>query len=203
MAAGLRQTVRVASSQTVRTLQAYLYKRPGDASAEGVFERIQAVDSKDKLTALNRDALLIPACSNPDADVVRWLIDHGARPHKQLKKLMSMTVGWNEGRLEWAEKQIAVLQVLADFIPDGEEEQLSQALSTACWFGNPGPAAWLIEQGADTHYESWNALAHARIDCLTNAKMRGERLGDYSTYEYLRGWHEGREPLSDWKLLYE
>ena len=203
MAAGFRQNVRVASSQTVRNLQAYIYKRPGDAAPDGVFERIQEVDSKDKLTAANRDALLIPACTNPDADVVRWLIDQGARPHKQLKKLMTMTVGWNEGRLEWAEKQIAVLQVLADFVPDGEEELLSQTLSTACWFGNPGPAAWLIEQGADTHYESWNSLAHARVDCLTNAKMRGERLGDYSTYEYLRGWHVGREPLSDWKPLYE
>lgn len=93
----------MADSRTIRNLQTYIYKRPGDASLERVLEHITAVDSKAKLTAANRDALLIPACSHPDADVMRWLIDHGARPQKQLKKLMTMTVGWNERRLEQAQ----------------------------------------------------------------------------------------------------
>lgn len=70
----------MAGSQTVRDLQAYIYKRPRDASAEEVFERIEAVDAKDKLTAANRDALIIPACSHPDVDVIQWLIEYGARP---------------------------------------------------------------------------------------------------------------------------
>lgn len=202
MTVPFRQTVRVASSQTVRNLQAYIFKRPGDPSNERVFEHVAAVDSKDKLSSANWDALLIPACSRPDADVMRWLIDQGSRPHKQLKKLMTMTVGWNERRLKWADRQIAVLQVLAEFVSQGDEDLFSQALSAACWFGNPGPAVWLIERGADTHYENWNALARARVDCLANAKLRGDRLGDYSTYEFLRPWHEGKEPLIDWKSLY-
>jgi hypothetical protein len=167
-----------------------------------VFEHVQSVHSREALTPANWDALLIPACSNPDAEVVRWLLDHGSRPQKQLKKLLTMTVGWHERRLEWAHKQIAVLAVLAEFIPYGDQELLSQALSTACWFGNPGPAVWLIERGADTHYESWNALKRARVDCLTNAQMRGDRLGDYATYEFLRPWHERNEPLGAWKELY-
>ncbi len=193
----------MASNQTVRNLQAYIYKRPGDASNDRVFARIETVDSAERLTPANRDALLIPACSHPDSEVVRWLIDHGSRPQKQLKKLMTMTVGWHERRIEWAEKQIEVLGVFVEFIPDGDTDLLSQALSTACWFGNTGPAVWLIERGADTHYKSWNAFKQAKIDSLANAEMRGARLGDYSTYEFLRPWHERQEPLGDWKTLYE
>lgn len=200
---GLGQTVRVAEVRTVRNLQAYIYKRPGDATSRRVFEHVEGVHSREALTPANWDALLIPACSNPDADVVRWLLDQGSRPQKQLKKLLTMTVGWHERRLAWAHKQIAVLAVLAEFIPDSDQELLSQALSTACWFGNPGPAVWLIERGADTHYGSWNALKRARVDCVTNAQMRGDRLGDYTTYEFLRPWHEMKEPLGDWTALYD
>lgn len=199
----LVQTGWVAGSQTMRNLQSYIYKRPGDVSNGRVFEHVEAVHSKEGLTSANWDALLIPACSRPDAEVVRWLVDHGSRPQKQLKKLMTMTVGWNERRLEWAERQIHVLAVLVEFIPAGDGELLSQALSTACWFGNPGPAVWLIERGADTHYKSWNALKKSKVDCLTNAQMRGDRLGDYSTYEFLRPLHESNEPLGDWKELYQ
>lgn len=193
----------MAGIQTVRNLQAYIYKRPGDASNQRVFEHIEAVHSKERLTPANWDALLIPASSAPDPEVVRWLIDHGSRPQKQLKKLMDMTVGWNERRLDWAERQIAVLNVYASFATEADQDLLSHALSTACWFGNTGPAAWLIERGADTHFESWNAFKRAKVDCLANAEMRGERLGDYSTYEFLRPWHERREPLGDWKYLYD
>lgn len=193
----------MAGTQTVRNLQAYIYKRPRDASNRRVFEHVEEVHAKEALTPANWDVLLIPACSRPDSEVVRWLIDHGSRPQKQLKKLLAMTVGWNERRLDWAERQIAVLDVFAEFVSEGETDLLSQALSTACWFGNTGPAVWLIERGADTHYESWNALKGANVDCLTNAQMRGERLGDYSTYQFLRPWHESGEPLGDWKFLYD
>lgn len=186
----------------MRNLQAYIYKRPGDAPYHRVVEHVEAVHAKEALTPANWDALLIPACSRPDPEVVRWLIVHGSRPQKQLKKLMTMTVGWNERRLEWAEKQISVLEVLSTFVPVGDEDLLSHALSTACWFGNPGPSAWLIERGADTHYKSWNAFKSAKVDCLENAEMRGDRLGDYSTYEFLRHWHERNEPLGDWRRLY-
>lgn len=198
-----RQTVSVATSQAIRNLQAYIYKRPGDADFHQVCTRVQEVDSRDKLTAAQRDALLVPVCSRPDAELLQWLIDYGSRPQKQLKKLLTMTVGWNERRLEWAERQIAVLQLLRTFVADGEDHLLSEALSTVCWFGNTGPAVWLIETGADTHFSSWNALGQNHVDCLANAEMRGERLGDYSTYEFLRPWHESREPLTDWKQLYE
>lgn len=187
----------------MRNLQAYIYKRPGDAPNGRVVEHIRAVHSKEPLTPANWDALLIPACTRPEPDLVRWLIEHGARPQKQLKKLLTMTVGWTEHRLEWAGKQIAVLRVLVELIPEGDEDLLSHALSTACWFGNTGPAAWLIDRGADTHYESWNALKQAKVDCLTNAQMRGDRLGDYSTYDFLRPWHERSEPLGDWEPLYD
>ena len=193
----------MASVQTVRDLQRYIYKRPGDASDQRVFEHIEAVHAKERLTPANWDALLIPASSAPFPEVVRWLIDHGSRPQKQLKKLLEMTVGRNERRLEWAEKQIAVLNVYAGFAAEVDPDLLSRALSTACWFGNTGPAVWLIEQGADTHFETWNAFKQAKVDCLANAEMRGDRLGDYSTYEFLRAWHERREPLGDWKPLYD
>ena len=187
----------------MRNLQAYIYKRPGDASNQRVFEHIEAVHAKERLTPANWDVLLIPASSAPDPEVVHWLIDHGSRPQKQLKKLLTMTVGWNERRLEWAQRQIAVLHVFAEFIPEDDKDLLSEALSTACWFGNTGPAVWLIERGADTHYESWNAFKGAKVDCLANAEMRGHRLGDYSTYEFLRPWHERSVPLGDWKPLYD
>jgi hypothetical protein len=192
----------VASTQTVQNLQRYVYKRPGDADFGRVCDRILKVDAAEKLTAANWDALLAPACSGPDEEMIRWLVEHGARPRKQLKKLLTMAVGWNERRLVWAERQIAVLGVLSTFVEDDSTDLLSAALSTACWFGNTGPAVWLIEAGADTHFLSWNAFRRTNVDCLANAEMRGERLGDYSTYEFLRGWHESLEPLGDWKPLY-
>ena len=193
----------MADPKTVRNLQAYIYKRPQDQTGEQVFSHIEKVHLDQRLTQANWDALLVPACTHPDAAVVRWLIDHGARPQKQLTKLMSMTVGSQERRLPWIDRRIEVLEVLAEFVPKDDKKPLSQALSSACWFGNIGPAAWLIEHGADIDYRSWNAFRRAKVDCMTNAEMYGERFGDYTLYRYLQPWYERRAPLGDWRQLYE
>ena len=142
---------------------------------------IELVHARDRLTAANWDGLLVPACTHPDAELVHWLLEHGARPHRQLKKLMTMTVGSREQRLPWIDHRIVVLEVLARFC-SAEDTHLSEALAAACASGNIGPAAWLVEHGADIHFTSWNAFRRAKVDCLTNAEVYGERTGDLSLY---------------------
>ena len=79
-----------------------------------------------------------------------------------------------ERRLPWIDRRIAVLEVLSPFC-SSEDAHLSEALAAACGSGNIGPAAWLIEHGADIHFTSWNAFRHAKVDCLTNEETYGER----------------------------
>jgi hypothetical protein len=193
----------MADPKTMRNLQAYIYKRPQDQTHAQIYAHIEKVHSQLRLTPANWDTLLVPACTHPDAALLRWLVDHGARPHKQLTKLMTMTVGSQERRLAWIDRRIEVLEALVQFVPEGDTEPLSQALSSACWFNNIGPAAWLIENGADINYTSWNAFRRAKVDCLTNAEMYGDRFGDYTLHSYLKPWHESRTPLGDWRQFYE
>ena len=85
-----------------------------------------------------------------------------------------------ERRLPWIDRRIAVLEVLPPFC-SSEDAHLTEALAAACGSGNIGPAAWLIEHGADIHLTSWNAFRHAKVDCLTNAETYGERTGDLAS----------------------
>ncbi len=156
----------------LRNLQAYIYKRPGDASATQVFNHVEAVDVKDRLTAGTEMPLLIPACSHPDAEVIRWLVEHGSRPQKQLKKLMTMTVGWNERRL-WPRSRLRCSKSSSISCLRAMKRSCLKHFQLLVGLATPVPKAWLIERGADSHYESWSALARAKVDCLGNAKMRG------------------------------
>lgn len=192
----------MADPRTLRNLQAYIYKRPQDRSAGQVFAHIDKVNQSERLTPANWDALLVPACTRPDPEVLRWLVDHGSRPTKQLVKLMTMTVGGQETLLPQIERRIEVLGLLLELAPEGDPEASSRALSSACWFNNIGPAAWLIQHGADIHFMSWNALRHAKVDCLTNAEMFGERFGDYTLFHYLKPWYDDETPLGDWRQFY-
>jgi hypothetical protein len=70
------------------------------------------------------DVLLVPPCTHPDATLVRWLVDRGARPQKLLKKLMKMTAGSQEDPLAWIDRRIAVLELLAPFGPEGDTDDL-------------------------------------------------------------------------------
>ena len=182
-------------------LRRYVYKRPQDQTTAEVCAHIESVHARDRLTASNWDSLLVPACTHPDAELVRWLVEHGARPDKQLKTLMTMTVGSREQRLPWIDRRIAVLGVLSPFC-SAEDTHLSEALAAACGSGNIGPAAWLIEHGADIHFTSWNAFRHAKVDCLTHAETYGERTGDLSLYRFLLPWYESGTALGDWRQLY-
>lgn len=193
----------MADPKTIRDLQRYIYKRPQGQSAEQVYAHIDKVHSRDPLSAGEWDALVGSACSNPDAAVVQWLIDRGARPAEQLTELMRATVGSRESRLAWIDRRIEVLGILAAFCPKNDKETLSKTLWWACWFGNIGPAAWLIQQGADIRYAEWNASRDAEVDCMVNAEIYGERSGDFALRDYLLPWHQDGLPLGDWRRLYD
>lgn len=183
--------------------QRYIYKRPQDQTDEQVFAHIDAIDARDPLTTEQWTALVGSACSHPTAAVVTWLASRGARPQDQLTELMRATVGSKERRLPWIERRIEVLAVLDGFRADGDTEPLDQALVDACWFGNIGPAAWLIEHGADIRFAAWNFVRKADVDAFAHAEVFGERFGDFTLRDYLRPYYESGTPLGDWRHLYD
>lgn len=197
------QTPRMASPDTVRKLQNYIYKRPQGQDGADVIARLEKEHAKDPLTEADWTSLIGAACSHPDAALVRVLAERAQPSEEQVGELMVSVVGSREARLGWVERRIAVLDVLGDFIDEGSTEQLSKALFTACWFGDSGSAAWLIEHGADIRHTSWNAIREADVDCLTNAEIYGERTGDFALRDYLQPWYDDKTPLGDWRALYD
>lgn len=188
----------------VGNLQRYISKRPHGQTDEQVFAHIAAQHAKDPLTVEDWNALVGSACSHPNADVVRWLLEQGARPDAdQVAELMIATVRSQEKRLAWIERRIEVLEVLLTLCTEDDRQPLSAALAMACWFNNIGPAAWLIEHGADIRHTSWNHVRGADVDCLVNAEVYGDRSGDYTLRDYLQPWYDSETPLGDWRHLYD
>ena len=174
------------NQKELENLQRYIYKRPQNQSVQDIINRIEKENKKEKLTQEEWNKLLIPSCSGMIPELLKWLLNNGAKIIGDSVDLANMIIGSQEKRLKYLEKRIELLEILlANIEKQYSNVFLGTALLNACWYNNIYIVPYLVGKGADVNFESSNGKTP--YEC---AKNYGERFGDYTLHNYLKNYVE-------------